>query len=1104
MKRQHISYYIITILTAVIGTALTSCRDDIDMPGAGEYVEPGLPATVSLRFDIPDMPVQSRALTDAQESRVNDLWIALYDAEPGANHGRLKNKYYISRDNEEGYHQIRNLTIENLRTTSGRCYLVAAANVGNNYGVSSDPTIWDGSDMHTTLHEMLDRAETLDQFKSIAAALGSTLQTDYAAANLVMGGSYLYNSDTSDGDIQHKPDYDWSRIPIITIPAGDVTLTSGKIHLRRLVAKVTFNIYAGAGITVRPTHWRLVNNPRFCYVQDQDGNAGEAVTVHLKDGDNSNYGNSDPETEVELASASSGNAEHHTFTFYTYENKHNAREGAGLTDYFDREKEYKTANVPGSDGKDHHENTGVYTALCADARTPDLKTGVNVNNFATIVEITCDVQYQVTIDGQTVQRTGTAIYTVHLGYMNRDVNDFNVRRNHKYIYTMTVLGLNQIKIEAEDDTGVEDYPGIEGTVTDAMARMITVDAHYAAFNIQLSNSERSRLRYLIEAPYGNDVKTYDSGDVSDRNTPPADNNEYFNWIRIKPTTGENILAEYKTGANDEPWYLHDLIEVNGNNLVHPGLTVNRRGAVTNAPTTISGTDGTTQRWYTVFLNENVYDVDGVDKHPLSDWVNYVNKDMRTVLFMVLNIAVSPDEDSRYGRGKYLFRQRSIQTYYTTDVSAYGRNAPTAVGVEHVNESYGKRLDWQWSAKNSDLDYSNGRWNQWKFLCNAGNSTNNPSGWTTEATRYWYCSDTPSGTNSFGLLRYVNGANGSNATSRTGYIKTDEDGYPVPAVVYYSSPSTNNRTQDPSGAVSGYYEAMTLCMNRNRDLDGDGRISPDEVRWYLPSQGKYERIMLGRNSLTTSLFSAVAGTYYCNPNDPVAVANNNFGYTGTLRSNGRNNQLNFVTSNHMKFYSDEGGSYHTDLGIYWNDNGNSAWSMYPWNIRCVRNLGVDLSTITTTDPVGKAYEVTKENEYTVFNQRYYYGRSLRAAVIDDYLWVHTVADTEQNKVARKFMAATKDMEVSIPATVSDKTYSTFQEAFDDNYPCRDYSTTEVWRAPNQRELMMMMSEIGLNGGTYSCTQEAFPRGGRYAAISGSQLVMANPTGTLRVRCVRDIE
>lgn len=1096
MKLLHRTYICMTaIMVLAMAAQLQSCKDEIELPEGEGYVEAGLPANVTIALDIPDMKVQSRALTDAESQRVNNLWIGIYDAEPSGN-GKLKAQHYVTRDDEEGEHQLRTLTINDINTTSGRCYIVAVANAGNNMGMSSDATLGGDKGERVSLLSMLQKADNLEKYKKIAAVLASTADTDYTAPNLVMAGTYLKNYGT--GGIEHPDDQDWTKLPVVTIPAGEVKITSGKIHLRRLVSLVSFDIKSGDGINVRPRRWRVVNNPRMSYLQEQDGNAGDHITGHLDPGDNSNYGDSYPETEIELITEN--NVSFYRFSFYTFENKRTARAGS-CNSYDDREKEYKTEDVTDpTDNKAHHDNTGVYQALCATADTPDLKTGTNVDNFATIVEITCDVDYQTQVGGTTVQRTGTAVYTVHLGYMGNDPSDFNVRRNYKYRYTMTVLGLNQIVLEAQ---GEETHPGLEGAVVDATAANITVDAHYGMVNIQLSNVERAHLRYFVEAPYASRVESTEGyGSLANDNgvasARPSDDNEYYNWIRIKPAPAENIFAEYKTSTTDEPWYLHDLVTVGTDGrLDHRGYNDN----------TGSTTDNT-QRWYTVFINEHVYEGTG---HPLNDWVNFVNMpDPRTVLFLVQDVDISADRESRYSRGKYLISQRSIQTYYTTEISAYGTSDPTALGVEHVNESYGKRIDWRWTVTSSGtaLSLNNGRWNQWKFLLNNVNGTTNPStansSSTSRATRNWYATDQYMGTGtngSTGLLRYVTAA-GGNATTRTGYIRADDKGYAVPALSYYQNAS-ETREWDPTGAT-GYYEAMALCMSRNRDLDGDGRISPNEVRWYLPAEGKYERIMLGRNSLVTPMFSVSAGGYYCNSNDPIAMDNNNFGFGGVINDQGNINQIQYISSNHMKFFPEEGGSYHNNISIHWAGGGAGR---YPWNIRCVRNLGVDLSTVNSSmniDPVGKAYTTEKNDDgNVVFVQRYYYGRSLRPAV-DSYIMTHTVADLDKNRIPKKFEVAPDYVSINIGAGYD---YATFRDAFDNNAPCKDVDsgTGGVWRAPNQRELMMMLNE-GVISGTesWSCTMDAYPTSTRFSKCSGSQIEMGYPGSTLRVRCVRDLE
>lgn len=1080
-----------------------SCSDDPSLFATDGYVEAGLPATITLRWDVPEPAVQSRALTDAEASKVNDLWIGIYDADTR----QLKNQFHFTKDHDD-IHQSHPLN--DLQTTSGKAYIVGVANSDTNYGYSSG----DSGIERVTLRSLLEKADNLDKYLSIAAAISSTTQVEYISANLVMSGTYLENRGTS--GVEHPDNPDWTKLPVVTIPAGTVNLNTGKLHLRRLVSQVSFNIKAGTGITVRPTRWRVVNNPRMSYLQEQGINAGDKFSNLLSDTDpNANYGNSDPETEIKLNADNS-----YSFDFYTFENRR-----TGLSDvckeFEDREKEFKTSTGVAADNKEHFTNTGVYQSLCATDAKPNLLNGVNVNNFATLVEVECEVSYPVVNGNTTIQRSGTALYTIHLGYMNKDVTDFNVRRNYKYNYTMTVLGLNQIVLEAEGGEGDEKYTGLEGNVVDATSASVVLDAHYGMYNIQLSNYDRAHLRYIIEAPYGNTVKTVEGWGIRtgvDPSAEPAHNNEYYNWIRIKPAPAQDIFAEYKSSADDEPWYLHDLITQENGSLKNKGYG-DTNGNITN----------TTQRWYTVFINENVYDVDGIDAHPLSDWVNYVNQEPRSVLFLVQDVQVSADSESRYTSGKYRLRQRSIQTYYTTDIAAYGGTAPTALGVEHVNESYGKKIDWRWAAGSTDattndsqLSLNNGRWNQWKFLVNATNSyATNPAG-QAEATRPWRCNYTAlnnanSRNSAYGLLRYVT-AYGTTSTAATGYIQADQNGYPVPELASYTTAS-GTRTNDPNGQ-GGYYEALALCMSRNRDLDGDGRISPDEVRWYLPAEGKYERIMLGRNSLTTPMFSVAAGAYYCNSNDPIAVDNSNFGYTGTTYTNGQNNELHFISSNHMKFYADEGGSYHRNLNVYWNQWGTEAYGMYPWNIRCVRNLGTDLSTVNTEmdhDPLEKAYTATKNADgYTEFTQRYYYGRSLRPLLINDYIPVHTLSDMEKNRIPYKFEVYGEDTAITIPYTITTATgtttyYSTFKDALDDNLPCKSLTKegdTKVWRVPNQRELMMIMNEGLLKDhDVFSCTQDAYPANGRFARANvGLQQVEMRPapTGTVYVRCIRDVE
>lgn len=1082
-------------LLLAAGFAVAACRVDEQF----EEQEDGLPAAVSVRLSLPDMTVQTRSLTDNQASAVNHIWLGIYDAASG----RLKGSFEkaVSHEDRHVLHQL-----DNIISSSGNSYIVAVANARDNYGMSSgiEGVATDASG-RANLLDLLHNADTWDKYRSIAVALQNTSVVEYTEANVVMTGSYTSKSNTDlDKDHPLGPD-----VESVYLKGGNNNLP-GRIHLRRVISQVTFNITAGTGITIRPTSWRVVNNPRLSFLQERQDNskdnngkdvtnAGDVITAHLDDAaPNANYGASHPETEI-AGSSTAG----YSFSFYTYENK---RTGTAA-DYDAREKEHKL---------DDGSNTGIYVALCGEStESPNVKNGVNLNNFATYVEIKCEVNY--TYDEH--PRTGTAVYTVHLGYVD-GAGDFNVRRNYKYTYNMQVLGLNQIVIEAEKEEG-EPHPGIEGDVIDATQSIVTVDAHYGVYNIQLSNVERARLHYYMEAPYGGEVKVVEGGypkGGGNRLPTPDKTNPYYNWIRIKPTSGEKIFAEYKSSTTDEPWYLDDLV----------GVDANHRGYGDN---TGSLTDNT-QRWYTVFINEYVYEgtYDGVE-HGLSDWVNFVNQDMRTVLFLVQDIAVSDDTESRYSQGKYLLRQRSIQTYYSTDPAVMGEK-PTALGAEHINESYGKNIDWRWTATTSSPDGTpqastvlsnrNGRWNLWKFLNNSTNTNNNNGLSNSEASRNWWCNYTDltadNVSNAYGLIRYVNNR-GTNVSTRSGYIRTDEEGYAVPALAYCNSASTNNRQQDPQQGVSRYYEASALCMSRNRDLDGDGQISPDELRWYLPAEGKYERIMLGRNSLVTPIFSVSNGLYYTNPNDDIAVKNNNWGFDGDIGT-GNDNEVQYISSDHMKFFPEEGGSYNRNIFIHWGggySNNNHSGGRVPWNIRCVRNLGVKLETVTQNpndDPVEKAYSYDRNN--LVFDMTHYYGNSLRAS-IDTYLEVHNLLDLDKNKTPKKLKVSQNSVSYDL-SSFSDKRQAVI-DALNANIPCANYSENgdegKTWRAPNQRELMMMLNEGVISSKVFSCTMEGYGAKTRFAVSSGSIMKMLDPSGqdwddggkittVLTVRCVRDIE
>ena len=139
------------LLTA--GFALGACQAE-DFGNVEERPE-GLPAEVSLRLSLPAMELQTRALTDDQASAVNNIWVGIYDAGHG---GRLKGWHYqeVSHGDRHALHQL-----TGIKASSGNAYIVAVANAGDNYGMSSLGEAQDGR--RTNLLDLLREADTFEK-----------------------------------------------------------------------------------------------------------------------------------------------------------------------------------------------------------------------------------------------------------------------------------------------------------------------------------------------------------------------------------------------------------------------------------------------------------------------------------------------------------------------------------------------------------------------------------------------------------------------------------------------------------------------------------------------------------------------------------------------------------------------------------------------------------------------------------------------------------------------------------------------------------------------------------------------------------------------------
>ncbi len=1064
MKLKNISIQFFVTAFVVVMMILGGCSDEpVTNP---DFTISGEPVKVKVNVSLPEMNVKSRAAIGTEkENQITSLWIRTYSSETGEATSDWMKINQQSSDTHVGH------LVEGISTKSGYNYLVAVANVENKGVKRTDNGLVNG-----TLAELLEDADTWQDFLAISAESPYTRDQLYAAGGegdnftpLPMAG--CYNSAPAD-QVHTTTDWETDNFTPVFIPASKDTYTlTGAIHLRRLVSHITFNLTPRTGITVTPLSYRICNVPKYTWIYERPTDETKGWRMNIGDytsgeSDATYYVESD-EFNGSYFANSNGT---YTFDFWQGENKHTALANAtpACDTYQIRENENKTTE---------NKNNGLYTSLTGTTWTP--------NNMASYVVIRCNIDYNgqinVNNEGQTgqedsntsVYRSGMATYVIHLGYCEgaddaAKAKDFNCRRNTNYTYNVAINGLEDIRVDAY--AGNENYHGEEGLVADNETQSIQLDCHYSAFNVQLSMNELQTLGFIVQAFDGGKeyVYDYDGNQQLGGLTIPDGEKKYIEWVEFRPTTDMATLSAYYPRTHDE----------------EGGKTFSLLDLAQRPITSDTDQRYSENEIYTVFVNEYTYET-ASDESQSNAWLGYVNQNPRR-FYLRVNRKVSPDGQSIYARSKYAVSQLSIQTYYSTDnltEADGGIAAATALGIEHANEMLGVNL--RSTGNVSGLDAANGRYNVWTRI--GGN------------VRWNTCVDftKPQEIGAIDNVQgYTQGAQTVNDDTPVKLPKiVDIDRIPdnpIPSDKdpdYYGEESVN--PQYPV-ELTNTIEAVKACMNRNRDNNGNGQIDADELRWYVPAMGKYLRAILGRNSLAHPIM------------DYDATSNQKLNHT----NNGFNTRFLYYSSDNRVLWTMEGLS-------------TSGWNQYcgpAWQVRCVRNLSTDLSTVTPGEKIAMAYK--HDAATRTVSLSYYEGNSVRSVPLNGngtgngQMPVHTINNQNYNMCYSSF-------------EYSDANY----DGFFDNYtqltvdrindnPCSSKSGSG-WRLPNQKELAIMRN-LGLFGnvefnGYYmiSSTMTYYDADGNgnnetsnkhWIASRADGLTQLTPSNhyswELRYRCVRD--
>lgn len=1060
LKNINIRYFIAILLMALM--ILGGCSDEPVV--SPDFTISGEATTVKLKLSVPEMTKMTRAnLPEADMYRINNVWIRTYSSNT-----KEATSEWLKVDGADftAHDPLQEVSLD---TKSGYSYIVAIANVNN-----SGRIIQENGEVGESkpLSDLLVEADTWDKFLSIVVETPNEYAPNLTNG-LVMSGCYAPS--TEHGQIIWR-EQNFEPVFIPATSTGGEHSLDGVIHLRRAVAHVRFNLIPGEDVTLIPRSYRVFNKPRYAYVYERNNGGESGMNAYPNVGDRStsqtasNYYETGVLHSDQYINKGENNGSY-TFDFWQLENKHTGLESCKT--YDDREKELKNNNG------ESIANSGLYTSLCGNnVWTPA--------NMATYVEISCIVERKnanpfddALSDDDVSASYGNAVFTIHLGFCEEKngtivteatCRDFNCRRNTEYTYNVTINDVNNIYLEASSDPENEQQPGMEGIVYDIINPRQTLDAHYATFNIEITPAEArsNEFGYAIEAYDENG--TLVTFDEKKNTTADIQQNLYANWIELRPTTREDVLATYypRNGGNadeaSKTFLLSDLKTV---------ASDESHSAHSNS------------NWYTVFVNEYVYETatDGNESGSTA-WKKYVNKPDRR-FWIKIDYKISPDGESIYARSKYAISQRSIQSYY----SVAENGSPTAIGVEHTNENRGLTL--RQSVHGSDL--TNGRYNVWQAWLNGENKG-------TVAGKSW--KDVVDFKTPQEIPQYNFPTDPKTSTSIAEHTEN------LPATIPYIGTATKT-DYDPSDQI---IEAINACMNRNRDNNGDGNIDASELRWYVPAAGKYLRCILGRNSLATPLMD----------------------YDNTPQLAYTDNRYN----SYLLLYTSDGNVLWTMEGVSLSEVIHNR-SEAPWNVRCIRNLGTNMSEASEGEKVTRAYQHDETNR--IVRMSYYDELSIRLEKFDEPLPPHYIYDVNPTKNYNKVYKAFEYSQGGNSVTNGNVTsrYDVLYNALTltqwrervaggaATNPCSNLNTggETGWRVPNQKELTIMRN-LGLFDGmnvdislVLSCTQE-FYESGKGITIPGTDdanrafMATRKDGGTrfvngwnppnIYVRCVRDVE
>ena len=856
---KSVKLYIAWIVIAFIG--LSGCKDDALVEGNVGQVEEGIPVTVSVDFFTTPQKTLSRAeQTPETEYNVSTIYLFAFNARGEKTGGQA---FTVNGTEATGSYANESFTgtINRFNVLTGtRQRLYAIAN-------------YNSSDFNLTKRQ-LDAIDTETELLDLSVA--------------TRGGRILLNhlSFVMEGVEENVT---------VSVSNGQGQITSSDggevdIELKRLNAKITFDVTADIDEAINgtlkfvPKSYMVMNVPLNASVTNRETNLPDARYASMDE-----ESQEEDKTPVSLFDEVADTE--CLFTFYMLENYsappekgESGPEGSGLwidaeekdvaensgvrNLYALREKEYKQA-IPESERDPNYpgkteENTGYKYAP----------------STATYVVLKGELSYQRTNrDTHTEEYVNVSTeYTIHLGETGKAtdadnemrVNNYTVARNVHYTYAIKLTGIDSYN--AEVNRNEEVRPGVEGDVVIAGDQVRAIDSHYNRTRIKFTRTAlQNGLSWIVQTPFDEGMKVADSEQNSLKD---------YKWVLFAvnkefgvQSTGRNTMVKfpgyeaYDGGASTTGGVQTNANSDEGNsgtNYLQRGTWKNRistgnyystrKDALTedaclrdvnqliNHLREIANDDtrwndiaeedenGNKVVYVTAFIDEYVYiynpksqeytvpDANVKDPTRLILWKRVVNGRDRLMHICTEGAKYSADGESSWSNSVLTIRQSPIYSIY----NELDPDIKSAWGTESILETpalpiipSGTNNTTQGTYRDMSFKMDNGRYNTLNFfgeINNNGKYTSSDIQWTTVLSR-------------------------------------DAENI-----------GTGDNQKDVE-LQADYRDVWHACLTRNRDLDGDNVIDPEEIRWVLASIDELTDLWIGENALpeTAHLYQG-DGTY----------------------------------------------------------------------------------------------------------------------------------------------------------------------------------------------------------------------------------------------------